>query len=70
MTDAELIKALGGPTVLATRMGMRVQAVSNWSTRGIPPDYHIKLWGMAVERSLDWSPPDSVRFTLSIKDQA
>lgn len=41
MNDAELIKALGGPTRVAERLGYDkatggVQRVQNWIARGIP----------------------------------
>lgn len=37
--DADLIAALGGPSVLARKLGeeFSVQRVHNWRTRGIPP---------------------------------
>ena len=40
MTDAELIKANGGPTKLAEKLGFQKggpQRVGNWAKRGIPP---------------------------------
>lgn len=39
MTDAELIRALGGPAKVAERLGYGqggTQRVQNWLTRGIP----------------------------------
>lgn len=40
MNDAEIIKTLGGPTVLARRLGFKTpdgaRRVHNWIARGIP----------------------------------
>lgn len=44
MTDADIIRALGGPTEVARRLGFTsggVQRVHNWLQRGIPA--RIKL---------------------------
>jgi len=45
MTDAELIKELGGPAKLAKRLGYDqggVQRVQNWVKRGIPPAVKVQ----------------------------
>lgn len=41
MTDAELIRQLGGPTRLAEKLGWQqkrgaIQRINNWRVRGIP----------------------------------
>ena len=36
MTAREIIKGLGGPSVLGPKLGIKPQAVSNWPTEGIP----------------------------------
>jgi hypothetical protein len=46
MNDAELIKALGGPTKVAELLGFDkanggVQRVQNWLSRGIPPQVKV-----------------------------
>lgn len=43
MTDAEIISQLGGSTKLAGRLGVKQSRVGNWSSRGIPPKYRIKI---------------------------
>lgn len=45
MTDAELIKQMGGPTQLAKQLGYGkggTQRVQNWITRGIPASVKLK----------------------------
>lgn len=36
MTDGEVITALGGPTRLASALGLSLKQVGNWKARGIP----------------------------------
>lgn len=56
--DKALIAALGGPSVLARRLGFRepggVQRVHNWLTRGIPSDVRLKHLSLfrAAERKI------------------
>jgi hypothetical protein len=65
MTDAEIIRALGGPTEVAKRLGFAaggVQRVHNWLQRGIPA--RIKLDHPALfqpPRLQDAAPSDEVR---------
>jgi len=35
-SDKELIALLGGSTAVAKKLGLSVQRVHNWTTRGIP----------------------------------
>ena len=46
MTDAEIIQALGGPTVLARRLGLSTpdgsRRVHNWIKRGIPAKVRLE----------------------------
>lgn len=37
MTAKEIVQVLGGPTLIARRLGVRSQAVSLWSTTGRIP---------------------------------
>jgi hypothetical protein len=39
--DKELIALLGGSSALSKRLGLSIQRVHNWSTRGIPPSIKI-----------------------------
>lgn len=52
MNDAEIIKSLGGPTVLARRLGFKTpdgaRRVHNWIARGIPAK--VKLEHPAIFR--------------------
>lgn len=58
MDVAELIRALGGPTAVGRRRGVRSQAVSMWiARRVIPAEHHMDLWAMAREKGVDWRPP-------------
>ena len=72
MTDAELIKALGGPTVVARALGLNVQTVGNWVTRasGIPAKQHIPLWRMAQAAGIAWTPPKAHGIRLTMEDAA
>ncbi len=65
MTDAELIRNLGGPTVLAARLKFKkggVQRVANWMTRGIPA--RVKL------DHPDLFPHKSLRAKRKVKEAA
>lgn len=61
-----LIKALGGPTVVAEALGQRVATVGNWSLRNaIAPEHHIAVWRLATEKGVDWRPPDADGLVLT-----
>lgn len=58
MTVAELIKALGGTAEVATQIGVRPSAVSQWIEKGaIPPRRVFAVWRLAREKRVDWTPP-------------
>lgn len=42
MSDRELIEKLGGPTIVAKRLGYIPQRVQNWTVRGIPAKEKLK----------------------------
>lgn len=70
MDDAQLIKDLGGPAVLARKLGYDtdnggVQRVQNWLTRGIPPKVKLErpdlfLQSQVAQASPPTQPADSV----------
>jgi hypothetical protein len=65
MRARQLIKALGGPTVLASTLGMRVATVGNWGLRNtIPRRHHLTLWRLALAKGLAWTPPDFIGMTF------
>ncbi len=66
VTDADIITALGGPTALSLKLGLRRSAASNWGKRGIPPEHHLTIWRMAIEAGSQWQPPgaDALRERL------
>ena len=41
-SDKELIVLLGGSTAVAKKLGLSVQRVHNWTTRGIPASIKLK----------------------------
>lgn len=43
MTAAEIIRALGGPTFLATKIEAKRSAISNWPRDGIPAKFWMPL---------------------------
>lgn len=66
MVVRDVIERLGGPAKVAAALGMRTNAVANWSLRGIvPARHHTRLWRMAQEAGLDWRPPGSEGLTLA-----
>jgi hypothetical protein len=56
MTIEDLLSALGRKAVAAT-CGVGLTAVSNWPVRGIPREHHVRVWQMALDAGLDWTPP-------------
>lgn len=56
MTDAELIKALGGTAALAAVLGLRLNHVSNWHKRGIPWRFRYEIAQMAAGRGVPLPP--------------
>lgn len=66
MNTADLIRALGGPTAIARRIGCTTSAVAQWGRAGIPRDRHLAVWQMALEAGVDWEPPgaDEIRARL------
>jgi DNA-binding transcriptional regulator YdaS (Cro superfamily) len=59
MTDAEFIRALGGPKAVAEFLGVKPSAVSMWTQRGIAAAYYIPLWQEATRRNMSWRPPNA-----------
>jgi len=58
-TVAELVRRFGGPTALARALGISPNAVSNWTAAGeVPERWHARLLALAVQRKVDWRPPD------------
>jgi hypothetical protein len=63
----DLVVGLGGNRVVAGRIGVRSQAVSNWiAANVVPAEHHVTVWRMALEAGLAWEPPgaDSIRHLL------
>ncbi len=53
----ELIKKLGGASKLARWAGYEdARGVCNWSSRGIPPSYHLRLTLLAKQRGVAIDP--------------
>jgi hypothetical protein len=58
MPVRDLIKRLGGPTVVAGKAGVTPAAVSNWSTEDkVPPRHHAVLCRLARDKGVPWVPP-------------
>lgn len=58
MDTRSLIKALGGPSKVAVRLGQQVSTVSMWSARdSIPAEFHVQVWRIAMELNVAWQPP-------------
>ena len=43
VTAASIIDALGGPHAVGRMLGLDIRVVSNWKTRGFPPDTYVAL---------------------------
>jgi hypothetical protein len=53
-----LIKALGGPTVVAEALRLKIARVGNWCLRNeLPPEHHIAIWRLAIAKGVRWVPP-------------
>lgn len=64
MSDAELIKTLGGPTKLAARLKFDkekggVQRVQNWIKRGIPSKVKLEHPSLFLSKSATGPAPKS-----------
>ena len=70
MTTAELIRHLGGPTRLGNSLGLTPQTVWNWGERGIPAEYHIRIWAMAQAADIDWTPDTAGDVRMVLIDAA
>ena len=54
-TAAEAINALGGTYALAKLFGLDPRVISNWRTRGLPPDTYHTLAPLLEQRGLDFA---------------
>jgi hypothetical protein len=60
MTVRELVRALGGNSVVAEALGLSAQAVTNMQARdSVPARHHIRMWRLAEAKGVDWVPPGS-----------
>lgn len=48
MTDAAVIKLLGGPTRLSQLLHLPLVRVGNWTTRGIPYRYRHRVGALLI----------------------
>jgi hypothetical protein len=65
MTIKKLIKALGGPKTVSEQIGLGMTAVSNWSANdAIPAAHRLTVWRLAIDRGIDWTPPDAAGLAL------
>jgi hypothetical protein len=55
-TADEVIDRLGGPTEVSRLIGVSIQAVTNWRTRGLPPETFVVLTTELNKKSL-YAPP-------------
>lgn len=59
MSAADVITALGGPTAVSRKFGVRSNAVSNWKRRGIPKSRRHEVWVECRERGISYDPTTS-----------
>lgn len=67
----ELIRLLGGPTVVAAKRRVTVSAVTNWAARDeVPGEHRVPMWRDAYEAGIDWTPPGAEGLTLAPRQEA
>jgi hypothetical protein len=65
MEVSALIAKLGGPAALGRKLGITTQAVSNWHVTGrVPPNHEVRVWKLATEAGLQWTPPGAEGLAL------
>lgn len=52
----DIIDALGGPTKVATELGLKQPRVANWKARGVPWRWRQRLAHMAAQRGIAVPP--------------
>ena len=52
MEHITLIEKLGGSRAIADTLGLKINRVSNWSSRGIPWPYRWKIAEMAKKKRI------------------
>jgi hypothetical protein len=57
VTAASIIDALGGPHAVGRMLGLDIRVVSNWKTRGFPPDTYVALAAVLRKRHMA-APPE------------
>ena len=71
ITLGELVKRLGGASVVAARCKLTTAAVSNWVQRGdVAAEHRIAVWAMAIDAELDWVPRGADGLALVRKEAA
>lgn len=71
ITVRDLIKELGGPSKVAAICGISGSAVANWGARGdVAAEHRITIWRLAVEKSIDWTPPGAGDLVLRKREAA
>lgn len=63
MTAADIIRALGGATFLATKIEAKRSAISNWPRDGIPGKYWPPLARLAA------AAPETAGITLEVLEK-
>ncbi|MFH5926423.1 carph-isopro domain-containing protein [Roseomonas xinghualingensis] len=61
MDTADLIRKLGGPSVVASVVGSTRSAVSNWPKAGIPAKFWVPVFEAARAKGLDGVTLDVVQ---------
>lgn len=65
----EVIDVLGGTTAVANALGVTPTVVSNWRSRGLPPETYVALISMLRERGIS-APPSLWRMHEPISDDS
>ena len=66
-----VIAALGGPTKIAARLGVRADTVSMWSVRNrLPARHALPLWIIADQAAINWRPPGTEGLSLAPRPAA
>jgi hypothetical protein len=69
MVTESLVDELGGVTALARALGVKRPRVTMWKQpgRGIPAEFWIPLWCLALERGVPWAPPGGERLAALLR---